>query len=175
LRIRLDLLPSDLDLAGAERQFAGDFDRNDKLKAALRDVEGRYDIILIDCPPSLGFYTANALIAATEAVVPLQCQYYAYKMLDPVLELVAQARKANGRLTVSAIVPTMFDARNSLSEPVVTAARQRFGELVTQTVIPVNVRIADAPMHGIPVYEHDPKSSGAQAYQQLAKELIDRG
>lgn len=175
IRAHLDLIPADLDLAGAERQFAGDFDRNDKLRDTLTSIQGRYQFILIDCPPSLGFYTANALIAATEAVIPLQCQFYAFKMLDPVLALIEQARKGNTQLKVSAIVPTMFDLRNSLSEPVVNAARERFGDLITRTIIPVNVRIADAPIHGLSVSEHDPKSTGANAYRKLAEELVNRG
>lgn len=171
----LDLIPGNLDLAGAERQFTGDFDRNSKLKDALASITDRYDFILIDCPPSLGFYTANALVAATEVIVPMQCQFYAFKMLDPLLELVQQAQKVNPRLRVSAIVPTMHDVRNSLTAPVEEAARDKFGKLVTKTVIPVNIRIADAPLHGIPVGEHDTRSKGAQAYRELAQEVLRRG
>lgn len=174
-RDNLDLIPTNLDLAGAERQFAGDFDRNSKLKEALEPVASRYDFILIDCPPSLGFYTANALVAATEALVPLQCHAYAYKAIDSLLELIDQARKANRELKLSAIVLTMYDARNSLTIAVEEAARERFDSLVTQTVIPVNIRIADAPLHGVSVGEHDPRSKGAKAYRTLAEEVLDRG
>lgn len=171
----LDLIPANLDLAGAERQFAGDFDRNSKLKEALESIVDRYDFVLIDCPPSLGFYTANALIASQEALVPLQCHAYAYKALDSLLELIEQARKVNHSLKLSAIVLTMHDVRNSLTPAVEEAARERFGSLVTQTVVPINIRIADAPLHGISVGEHDPRGKGAQAYRALAKEILNRG
>ena len=174
-RTNVDLIPADLDLAGAERQFAGDFDRNSRLKDALAPTVGRYEFILIDCPPSLGFFTANALVAASEALVPLQCHAYAYKAIDSLLELIDQARKANHALRLSAIVLTMYDARNTLTIAVEEAARERFDSLVTQTVIPVNIRIADAPLHGIPVGEHAPRSKGAQAYRALAKEVLNRG
>lgn len=171
----LDLIPANLDLAGAERQFASDFDRNSKLKEALDAVAESYDFVLIDCPPSLGFYTANALMAATEALVPLQCHAYAYKAVDSLLALIEQARKVNQTLQLSTIVLTMYDARNSLTVAVEEAARERFDSLVTKTVIPVNVRIADAPLHGISVGEHDARSKGAQAYKALAKEILKRG
>ena len=172
---KLDLIPANLDLAGAERQFAGDFDRNSKLKETLGSIVTNYDFILIDCPPSLGFYTANALIAATEALVPLQCHAYAYKALDSLLALIEQARKVNHTLKLAAIVLTMYDARNSLTGAVEEAARERFDGLVTKTFIPVNVRIADAPLHGISVGEHDPRGKGAQAYKALAKEILSHG
>jgi chromosome partitioning protein len=145
------------------------------LKEALQPVASHYDFILIDVPPTLGFFAANALVAATEALVPLQLQVYAFRMLDPLLELIGQARKANPELKIAAIIPTMYDGRTSLSQPVLEAAREKFGDLVTEAIIPVNVRIADAPLHGIPVQEHDPRSSGALAYQSLAKEILSRG
>lgn len=175
LRPHLDIIPANLDLAGAERQFGADFDRNHKIKNVTDAIRTRYAWILIDCPPTLGFYTANALVAATHAYVPMQCQVYAFRMLGPMIDLIEQAKKANPHLRLSAIIPTMYDARTSLSEPVLEAAREQHGELVTETVIPVNVRIADAPMHGIPVAEHDPRSRGALSYKQLAEELINRG
>ncbi len=171
----LDLIPANLDLAGAERQFANDFDRNSKLKESLESIAANYDFVLIDSPPSLGFYTANALIAATEALVPLQCHAYAYKALDSLLALIDQAKKVNHALRLSAVVLTMHDVRNSLTVAVEEAARERFGSLVLKTVIPVNVRIADAPLHGISVGEHDARSKGAQAYKALAKEILKRG
>lgn len=175
LRPQLDIIPSNLNLAGAELQFAGDFDRNGKLKAALASVAGRYKFILIDTPPSLGFYVGNALVAAQRVVIPLQCQYYALKALQPVFDIVRRAQSVNTGLHVYAIVPTMYDARNSLSEPVVQAARDQYTKLVTRSIIPVNVRVADSPIHGLPVREHDPHSSGATAYAELAKELFTNG
>lgn len=175
LRPHLDIIPSNLNLAGAELQFAGDFDRNGKLKAALANVAGRYTFILIDTPPSLGFYVGNALVAAQRVVIPLQCQYYALKALQPVFDIVKRAQAVNQGLHVYAIVPTMYDARNSLSEPVVQSARTQYTKLVTRSIIPVNVRIADSPIHGLPVREHDPHSSGATAYAEVAKELFTDG
>lgn len=175
LRPYLDIMPSNLNLAGAELQFAGDFDRNGKLKAALSTVAGAYRYILIDTPPSLGFYVGNALVAAQKVIIPLQCQYYALKALQPVFDIVKRAQSVNTGLHVYAIVPTMYDARNSLSEPVVQAARNQYTQLVTRTMIPVNVRVADSPIHGLPVREHDPQSSGATAYAELTKELFTNG
>lgn len=172
LRANLDIIPSNLNLAGAELQFAGDFDRNGKLKAALAGVAGRYQFILIDTPPSLGFYVGNALVAAQRVIIPLQAQFYALKALQPVFDIVKRAQSVNPGLHVYAIVPTMYDARNSLSEPVVQAARDQYTKLVTKTQIPVNVRVADSPIHGLPVREHDPNSSGATAYAELTKELF---
>lgn len=175
LRPHLDLVPSNLNLAGAELQFAGDFDRNGKLKAALQPIAQRYSVVLIDTPPSLGFYVGNALVAAQRVVIPLQAQYYALKALQPVFDIVKRAQAVNPGLHVYAIVPTMYDARNSLSEPVVQSARTMYTRLVTRTMIPVNVRVADAPIHGLPVREHDATSTGATAYAELAKELFTDG
>ncbi|MCB0105780.1 MAG: ParA family protein [Caldilineaceae bacterium] len=167
----LDLLASNLDLAEAEIRFGAHPDRNLKVRAIIKTIGDRYDYVWIDCPPGLDFYTVNALSAATEAIIPLQCHFYAYRMIDPVLSIIERAKTINEALRLSAIVPTMFDSRNSLSVAVVEAARERFGDLVTQTVIPINVRIADAPMHGLPVAKHDPRSTGAQAFKELATEI----
>lgn len=175
LRPHLDLIPANLNLAGAELQFAGDFDRNGKLKSALAPIAGRYRYILVDTPPSLGFYVGNALVAAQRVIIPLQAQFYALKALGPVFDIVKRAQGVNPGLHVSAIIPTMVDVRNSLSEPVIQAARAQYPTLVTRTLIPVNVRVADAPIHGLPVGEHDPHSSGAVAYREVAKELFSNG
>lgn len=175
LRPNLDLIPSNLNLAGAELQFAGDFDRNGKLKAALSFLTDRYRYILIDTPPSLGFYVGNALVAAQRVIIPLQAQFYALKALAPVFDIVKRAQSVNPGLHVYAIIPTMYDGRNSLSEPVIQAARTQYPKLVTRTIIPVNVRVADAPIHGLPVGEHDSNSSGAVAYRELVKELFTDG
>jgi chromosome partitioning protein len=175
LRPRLDLIPANLDLAGAELQFAADFDRNGKLKAAIKGIVHRYTHVLIDTPPTLSFLTSNALIAAQRVIIPLQCQFYALKALAPVFDIVQRAAQVNEGLQVYTIVPTMYDSRNSLSGPVVDAARAEYADLVSRTVIPVNVRIADAPIHGLPVREHDELSTGASAYQQLVEELFTNG
>ena len=176
VRERLDLLPSDLNLAGAEREFSQvPFGRTSKLKSILETVEERYDYILIDSPPSLGFYTVNALIAATEVIIPMQCHFYAFKMIAPVLGFVEEARQEIPILSVLAIIPTMYDTRTSLSEGVLDAVRKQYGSLVTDTIIPTNIRIADAPISGLAVKEHDPRSTGAEAYATLTQELIARG
>jgi chromosome partitioning protein len=172
LRPQLDLIPANLDLAGAELAFIQDFiNRNNKLKKALDTLSG-YDLILIDGPPSLGFFTVNALFAANEILLPLQTQVYAYKALDQLFEIVNDIREVHQTLAFTGIVLTMYDSRNSLTTTVEEMARQRFGELVYQTVVPVNVRIAEAPLDGQPIGEYEPDSKGAEAYRALAREVL---
>lgn len=166
------LLPASLDLALADQQFAGHYDRNDKLRDALAQVEDRFDLILIDGPPNLGFFAFNALTAATQAIVPLQCQPYAFRALDGTLQLIDLVRKGNRRLHLQAVVLTMYDRRVTLTGSVEAAARERFGDLVPQTVIPVNVSVAEATLDGVPVAVYDPRAAGAAAYRALAKELF---
>lgn len=167
------LLPASLDLALAEQQFAGHYDRNDKLRDVVEAVQQHYTYILIDSPPSLGFFAFNALTAATEAIVPLQCQPYAFRALESTLQLIQLVQKGNRALTLRAIVPTLYDRRLSLTRSVENAARQRFGTLVTQAVIPINIAISEATLDGVPVAEYAPTSSGALAYETLAKELFN--
>lgn len=167
------LLPASLDLALADQQFAGHYDRNDRLKDALAQVTDRYDVILIDGPPNLGFFAFNALTAATQVIVPLQCQPYAFRALDGTLQLIDLVRKGNRQLRLQAIVLTMYDRRVTLTASVERAARERFGSLIPQAVIPVNVAIAEATLDGVPVALYDSRSSGALAYAALAKELFD--
>lgn len=178
-RPNLDLIPANLDLSGAELQFLASVDRNTKLKKALTALGGQneqvgfdYDYILIDGPPSLGFFTVNALVAADAVLVPLQCQAYAYKAIDQLLDIIAQVQEINPALRLAGLVLTMYDARNSLTLSVEEAARKRFGAGVWQTVIPVNVRIAEAPLDGVSVGEYAPESKGAAAYRHLAQELL---
>ena len=171
----LDILTANLELAEAEIRYATAVDRNFKVKTIIEAVQGHYEYIWIDCPPGLDFASVNALTAATEAIIPLQCHFYAYRMIDPVLAIIEKAKSINPGLRLSHIVPTMYDGRNSLSTGVVDAARERFGDLVTQAMIPINVRIADAPMYGLPVAKHAPRSKGAFAYQELAKEIHSDG
>lgn len=176
LREGLDLLPADLTLAGAEQEFSqAPFGRTTKLRKALEPLEANYAYILIDCPPSLGFFTVNALAAADGVIVPMQCEYYAYLMIKRTLSFVEMAQQENSSLQVSAIVPTMYDARTGLSEGVVDAARETYPQWVTQTIIPRNVSIATAPMEGKTVREYDSRSTGAATYQALAKELLENG
>jgi len=167
------LLPASLDLALADQQFAGHYDRNDKLRDALAQVEDRFDVILIDGPPNLGFFAFNALTAATQAIVPLQCQPYALRALDGTLQLIDLVSKGNRGLHLQAVVLTMYDRRVTLTASVEAAARQRFGDLIPQTVIPVNVSIAEATLDGASVGVYVPRSTGALAYAALAKELFD--
>lgn len=175
LRPNLDLLPASLDLAGAELAFINAIDRNKKLQKALQPVARQYDYILIDGPPSLGFFTVNALVAATDILIPLQVHPYAYKAVDQLLEIVGQVYEINPHLQLTGIALTMYDRRNSLTNAIEDAARGRFGELVYQTVIPINVRIAEATLDGISVGEYEPSSQGAVAYRHLAEEVLYHG
>ena len=175
LRPRLDLIPANLDLAAAELAFINAIDRNNKLRKALQPATGRYDIVLIDGPPSLGFFTVNALVAATEYLVPLQVHPYAFRAIDQLLSIVEQVHEINPALSLSGIVLTMYDQRNSLTSAIEDAARGRFGDLVFGTVVPINVRVAEATLDGVSVGEYEPTSSGARAYRALAKEVVYHG
>lgn len=165
------LLPANLDLALAEQRFAGFYDRNDKLKDALAPVQGAYDYILIDSPPNLGFFAFNALTAATHALIPLQCQPYAYRALDNTLQLIQLVQKGNPVLRLKAIVLTMVDRRLTLTRSVENTARNRFGDVVAQSVIPLNIAVAEATLEGASVAQYAPGSAGALAYGALAEEL----
>ncbi len=176
VRPNLDLLPASLDLAGSELTFASDLiDRVGKLKKALAPLVGRYDMVLIDAPPSLGFFTVNALAAASEILIPLQVQGYAYRALDQLLVIMERVREVNPSLRLGGVLLTMYDARNTLTFSVEEAARSRFGELVFKTTVPINVRIAEAPLEGQSVAEFESTSKGAVAYRNLAQEVIARG
>jgi chromosome partitioning protein len=175
LRDNLYLMPANLDLAGAELAFINAIDRNTKLRKALAPIAHHFDVILIDGPPSLGFFTVNALAAANEILVPLQVHPYAYKALDQLMGIVEQVGEINPALSLGGIVMTMYDQRNSLTAAIEDAARQRFPNLVFDTVVPINVRIAEATLDGISVGEYEASSSGARAYRALAMEVITRG
>lgn len=174
LRAHLDLLAASLDLAGADPQFAGELDRHYKLKKALAPIKDRYDYVLIDGPPSLGFFTNSAMMAASEILIPLQVHAYAYKALDQLLPIIEKVREMNSALRLMGLVLTMYDVRNALTDTIERAARQRFGDLVFQTAIPVNIKIAEAPLDGISVAEYEQGSRGAQAYRALAAEVLQR-
>lgn len=166
-----DLLPADLDLALGEQQFAAHYDRNNKLQDALHAVQDSYDYILIDSPPSLGFFAFNVLTAATDVLIPLQCQPYALRAVDSTLKLVDLIGKNNRALKVKGIVLTMYDRRVALTKSVERAAREKFGRLIPQTNIPVNVSIAEAGLAGQPVTQYAAASAGAKAYAALTMEL----
>lgn len=168
-----DILPADLDLAFAEMQFASDYDRNDKLKNALAVVSDQYDYILIDTPPNLGFFAFNALTPANEAMITLQCQPYAFRALDSTLKLIDLVQKGNQTLNIKAIVLTLYDKRLTLTKSVESVARRRFGPLIPETVIPINISIAEATLDGEPVAVYASRSTGAAAYHELRKELFN--
>jgi chromosome partitioning protein len=169
----LDVLPATQDLAGAEIEFVDLPDRAERLRKALADLSG-YDYVFIDCPPSLGLLTLNALVAARCVVVPLQCEYYALEGLTHLMATIDRVRaKYNPELSVEGIVLTMFDARNNLSHEVAGEVRRHFH--VFDAVIPRNVRLSEAPSHGKPALLYDAGSRGAQGYLALARELIEAG
>jgi len=172
----LDLVPATMDLAGSEVELVPMFSRELRLQSAISLIANEYDYILIDCPPSLGLLTVNGLAAATEVIVPLQCEYYALEGLSQLLNNVELIRQSlNAELHVSSIVLVMFDARTRLAQEVAEEVRQHFGKLVLDTVVPRSVRLSEAPSYGKPVELYDPTSSGATAYRQVADEVIHRG
>ena len=172
---RLHLLPAHRDLVGAEVELVSVLAREFRLRDALKAVREEYDFILIDCPPSLGLLTVNGLTAADGVLIPLQCEYYALEGLSALMETVNLIReRLNQGLAIQGILLTMFDTRNSLSHQVSEEVRRHFPDRVYRTVIPRNVRISEAPSHGLPVMLYDPTSRGAQAYMDLAREVIER-
>lgn len=170
----LDVLPSTPRLAGAEVELVSMELRETRLKTALATIKDSYDLLVIDCPPSLSLLTVNALTAADEVIIPIQCEYYALEgisQLTHTLELVRES--LNPALKIRGIVLTMFDPRTLLSSQVADEARKYFGSKVFQTVIPRNVRLAEAPSFGQPIIFYDPGSKGAEAYENLCREVLD--
>ena len=171
---RLDLLPATVDLSGAEVEMVGLEDRAHRLDKALAAVPpARWDICLIDCPPSLGLLTVNALVAARHLLVPLQCEFFALEGLSQLLQTVERIRVAfNPELSILGVALTMFDRRNNLSQAVAEDVRACLGTAVFDTVVPRNVRLSEAPSHGLPALIYDLKCPGSEAYIRLARELI---
>ncbi|MBW2452060.1 MAG: ParA family protein [Deltaproteobacteria bacterium] len=170
---QLTLLPSSPDLIGAEVELISTIARENKLKAALVEVGDQFDYILIDCPPSLGLLTINALTAANKVLIPLQCEYYAMEGLSQLINTIRLIqRELNPSLSIMGILLTMFDARNNLSHLVSDEIRQHFEAQVFETMIPRNVRLSEAPSHGLPALLYDISSRGATAYLDLAREII---
>ena len=168
----LFVVPSTIDLAGAEIELVPTFNRERKLKMAIDRLEGEFDFTLIDCPPSLGLITINGLAAATEVLVPIQCEYYALEGLGQLLRNVNLVKgNLNPALDVSAIVLTMYDARTKLADQVATEVRKHFGDKVCRVIVPRTVRLSEAPSFGQPIIVFDPSSRGALAYRELAKEV----
>ena len=171
----LDVVPSTPDLAAAEVELVGQQDRELSMRRALAQVRNEYDFVLIDCPPALGLITINMLAAADALLIPLQCEYYALEGLSQLLNTVHLVQQGvNSSLGIDGVLLTMYDARLNLSRQVAAEAREYFGGKVFQSVIPRNVRLAEAPSFGKPIILYDLASVGAQAYMSVAKELIDR-
>lgn len=172
----LRIIPATPDLAGAELELVELTERESKLKKILRPLKNQYDFIIIDCPPSLGLLTINAMTAADSVLVPLQTEFYAMEGLSQIVRTIALVQKGlNPALQIEGILLTMFDGRNNLSRQVGEEVRAHFGDKVFKTVIPRNVRLSEAPSHGKPIILYDITSRGAAAYLELAKELLQRG
>ena len=170
-----DLLPGNADLTAAEVELMDRDDRERRLRSVLSYVQKDYDLIVIDCPPSLSILTINALAAAHGVFIPIQCEYYALEGLSALLETVEQVRIAvNPELDIEGLLRTMYDARNNLSNDVSLQLQEHFGDKVYRTIIPRNVRLAEAPSHGLPVLRYDKNSRGAAAYLALAGEYLRR-
>ena len=170
----LDIIPATIQLAGAEIELVSLMNREGRLKNALERVKHDYDYVIIDCPPSLGLLTINALTAASSVMIPVQCEFYALEgitMLMNTIQLVQ--RNLNPALKLEGVVMTMFDSRTNLAQDVVEEVKKYFKTKMYKTIVPRNVRLSEAPSHGMPVIDYDSKSKGAQVYMELAQEVID--
>ena len=171
----LDLVPATIQLAGAEIELVSTVSREDKLRSALNAVAKKYKYVVIDCPPSLGLLTINALTAAHEVLIPIQCEYYALEGLGQLMNTVDLVKRhLNPRLTVGGVVLTMFDTRTNLSTQVAEEVKNYFKELVHRSIVPRNVRLSEAPSYGKPILEYDYKSKGNEVYLKLAHEVISK-
>ena len=172
----LDVLPSDVDLSGAEIELLDVENKESVLKGVLDQIKDDYEFIIIDCPPSLSLLTINALVAADTVIVPIQCEYYALEGLSQILQTVDLIKKKlNPRLELEGVVFTMYDARTNLSLEVVESVKGHLNRNIYKTIIPRNVRLAEAPSHGMPINLYDSRSTGAESYRMLAAEVISRG
>ena len=173
---KYDLLPANRELAGAEVELVDLPNREGRLKAALASIEGDYDFILIDCPPSLSLLTINGLVAAREVLIPMQCEYYALEGLSDLVGTIKRVRAhLNPLLEIGGLLRTMYDPRNTLSQQVSAQLEQHFGSKVFKTLVPRNVRLAEAPSYGMAAVVWDRASKGAQAYLALADEILSPG
>ena len=171
----LEILPSGRHLAGANVELVGQEGREVRLTRALESIQDRYDFIFIDCPPALDQLTLNALIAADSVLIPIQCEYFALEGVSALMETIDQLKQGlNETLMIEGVLLTMFDDRTSLTKQVASDLRQFFGADMFETVIPRNIRLAEAPSHGKPVMEYDLRSKGADSYLRLAREVLDR-
>ena len=171
----LDILPTNVNLAGAEIELQDEENRDTKLKEKVDAIKSEYDFIIIDCPPSLSLLTINALTAADSVLIPIQCEYYALEGLGQMVKTINLIRKRlNKKLTVEGVVFTMYDARTNLSQQVVESVKETLDEYIYNAIIPRNVRLAEAPSYGQPITEYDTRSSGAESYRMLAAEVVSR-
>jgi chromosome partitioning protein len=172
----LDVVPATIQLAGAEIELVPTISREARLKKALASAVPNYDYIIIDCPPSLGLLTLNALTASDSVIIPVQCEYYALEGLSQLLNTVRLVQKhLNKSLQIEGVLLTMLDARTNLGLQVIEEVKKYFQDKVYQTIIPRNVRLGEAPSHGQPIITYDPKSRGAEVYLELAKEVMSNG
>ena len=168
--------PATIQLAGAEIELVSVMARESVLRYVLEPVRADYDYVFVDCPPSLGLLTVNALVAADSLLIPIQCEFYALEGLSKLLESMRMVKgRLNPSLSIFGVVMTMFDVRTTLSRQVVGEVRDYFGDQVFQTVIPRNVKLSEAPSHGLPINRYAPSSKGSQAYCELAEEVVSRG
>lgn len=172
----LFVVPASIDLSGATVELVDEKNREFYLKNAIEPIKNEYDYILIDCPPSLGILTLNGLAAADKVLIPLQCEYFALEGLTLLLQTVQRVQKSiSPALEIGGIFFTMYDSRTNLAQEVVQQVSSYFKTSVFSTIIPRNVRLSEAPSHGLPICKYDPKCQGAKSYEKLAKEVIERG
>lgn len=172
----LDVVPATINLAGAEVELVSEMARENRLKDAVGLMRGRYDYIFIDCPPSLGLLTVNALVAADKLLIPIQCEFYALEGVTKLLESMKRVKtRLNPTLDIFGVLLTMYDNRTTLSKQVVDEVRGYFGKVVFNTLIPRTVKLSEAPSFGQPITQYDPKGKGSISYIELAKEVISRG
>ena len=172
----LRLLPSSIQLAGAEVELVSSLKREYRLKEAVKRIEEEYDFIIIDCPPALGLLTINALSAAKEVIIPIQCEYYALEGLGQLLNTIDLVKKnLNEDLKISGAIMTMYDSRTKLGDQVIDEVKNYFSNKVYKTIIPRNIRLSEAPSHGKPIIDYDPDCRGAEAYNNFTKEVIGNG
>lgn len=170
----LDVAPATINLAGAEIELVNLMSRESRMKNALEKVKHNYDYVIIDCPPSLGLLTLNCLTAASSVMIPVQCEFYALEGIAMLMNTIQRVqRNLNPALKLEGVVMTMFDSRTNLSNDVVAEVQKYFKTKTYQTIIPRNVRLSEAPSHGQPVIDYDPKSKGAIVYTELAKEVLE--
>lgn len=171
----LDIIPTSIDLSAAEIELIGVDDKEYILRNAIDQVKDQYDFVIIDCPPSLSMLTINAMTTADSVIVPIQCEYYALEGLSQLIHTVELVKdRLNSKLVIEGVVFTMYDARTNLSLQVVENVKDNLQQNIYKTIIPRNIRLAEAPSYGLPINKYDPKSTGAESYMRLADEVIER-